>query len=88
MSTGIKKTILAKGKRKDCRILTDWAPGVSNHVYWCAASSGGDKELVRSIWQLVTRHVANIQRPCDHYLLQAAVEICMGHQVFSLLYLY
>ena len=56
---GIKKKIVAKGKRSDCKILNDWIKGISNHVYWCAATSGGDVELARAKWLSIFRHVVN-----------------------------
>ena len=70
---GIKKKIMAAGKNSGCKILIDWAQSVSNHVYWCAASSHGNQELVKAKWLSVLNHVCDIHEghgdlfpACEH----------------------
>ena len=48
-----------KGKRKDCQILLEWAPAINRHMYWVAASSGGDQELARAKWLSMMNHVVD-----------------------------
>jgi len=40
--TDMSKTIEALAKKKGCSILGNWKQSISNHLYWCVASSGGD----------------------------------------------
>ncbi|XP_060073582.1 uncharacterized protein LOC132553328 [Ylistrum balloti] len=42
------------------KIAGEWARSISNHAYWCAASSGGNAELVRKKLTSILNHVANI----------------------------
>ena len=37
-----------------------WAHSISNHLYWCAASSGGDGEELKTKWLSILNHVADI----------------------------
>ena len=59
-STGVYKKLEAAGKKKGCQKVKDWARSISNHMYWCAASSGGDGEFVQQKWLSILNHVANI----------------------------
>ncbi|KAK3107901.1 hypothetical protein FSP39_024743 [Pinctada imbricata] len=60
VAKGIYKKIEAASKKKGNGILGDWARSISNHIYWCAASSGGDGDLVRDKWLSILNHVVNI----------------------------
>lgn len=64
VAKNIKKKIDAKGKCRDCFFLRAWSQSVSNHLYWCAASSAGCGELVVEKWKSILRHVTNIH--VDH----------------------
>ena len=82
----MKKKITAKGKRRDCQVLAGWARSISNHVYFCAASSNGDAELAREKWVSVVRHVANIHTghgklypQCTHEELDDRQWIALGN---------
>ena len=55
-----QEKIMAAGKRAACKILLDWAQSVSNHVYWCAASSDGNEDLVKAKWLSVLNHVSSM----------------------------
>jgi solute carrier family 8 (sodium/calcium exchanger) len=57
---GVFKKLEASGKKKKCKQVGDWARSVSNHLYWCAASSEGDGELVLEKWLSVLNHITNI----------------------------
>ncbi|KAJ8310408.1 hypothetical protein KUTeg_012273 [Tegillarca granosa] len=41
-------------------IAKEWARSVSNHIYWCAASSNGDGDLVRDQLVSILNHVTNM----------------------------
>ena len=58
---GVEKKIVAVSKRhKSCAMLKDWAHSISNFLYWCASSSGGDGDLCVAKWKSITNHVTNI----------------------------
>lgn len=67
VAKNIKKKIDAQAKRRDLCILRDWSQSVSNHLYWCAASSAGCGKLVVDKWLSILRHITNIH--VDHGLL-------------------
>lgn len=54
------KKLIAASKKKGYEVIKDWAHSISNHLYWCAASSRGVAEEMRAKWLSVTNHVANI----------------------------
>ena len=54
------KKLNAAGKKKGCQKVKDWARSISNHMYWCAASSNGDGELLQQKWLSILNHVTNI----------------------------
>ena len=58
-SSGIKKKIEAKGKRNDCKDLLKWTKSVANHVYFCAATCGGDGDLFSAKWLSILEHVVD-----------------------------
>ena len=62
-------------------------------MYWCAASSKGDAELVVAKWTSITNHVANIHSghhekfpQCSHGTLEDRAWI--PHGEFSVRHLY
>ncbi|XP_021351637.1 uncharacterized protein LOC110449233 [Mizuhopecten yessoensis] len=73
VAKGVYKKLEALGKSKKYAVAGEWARSISNHVYWCAASSGGNEELVRQKWTSILNHVANIHEghgdlfhSCEH----------------------
>ena len=54
-----KKLELA-GKKKGCEKVKAWARSVSNHLYWCAASSNGEGDMVQQKWFSILNHVVNV----------------------------
>lgn len=60
LSKSITKKILEKSKKKDCGDLLHWVKSISNHLYWCAETCEGNKELLREKWISVLYHVADI----------------------------
>ncbi|XP_064639563.1 uncharacterized protein LOC135495074 isoform X3 [Lineus longissimus] len=61
LAAGVKKKMdnIAK-KYKLCRILAKWSQSVSNHIFWCAASSNGNGDLVEAKWLSILNHVADV----------------------------
>lgn len=71
--TDVSKKIEVLAKKKGCSILGSWKQSISNHLYWCAASSGGDGKEVEAKWLSITNHVVNVHEghsstfpPCAH----------------------
>ena len=59
----MKKKLGAVAKTTDCHPVSQWIKSISNHVYWCAASTepGPDRgEVVLAKWQSVANHVQNV----------------------------
>ena len=48
-------------KQKDCDEVNSWIKSISNHLYWCAASTEGhDGDMVLSKWKSVANHIQNV----------------------------
>ena len=58
--TGLKKKLDEKGKKKGLEVIGAWSKSIANHVYWCAASSNGEGEVVVAKWLSMLNHIANI----------------------------
>ncbi|KAL3877441.1 hypothetical protein ACJMK2_035147 [Sinanodonta woodiana] len=74
VAKGVYKKLEAAGKRKGCDVVGRWARSISNHMYWCAASSCGDGEVVQQKWFSILNHVANIHRGHGDKFLQCEHE--------------
>jgi len=90
IAKNIRKKIEEVSKRRDCTILHDWAQAVSNHMYWCAASSGGDGDLILAKWSSILRHICNIHTghgplfdSCAHGLLEPRLWITVGSKPYK-----
>ena len=73
----ISKKIEALAKKKTCAVLGNWKQSISNHLYWCAASSNGDGEQVKAKWLSIANHVTYVHQGhstafprCAHGALQ------------------
>lgn len=60
LSKSITKKLNEKAKKKDCGELSPWIKSISNHLWWCAETCGGDPELLREKWISIVHHTANI----------------------------
>ena len=51
-----------RGSSKEKVVRCSWKleQSISNHLYWCAASSHGDGEQVKAKWLSILNHVTNI----------------------------
>lgn len=60
---GFRKKAQALASKRDCSAIGEWLPSISNHMYWCASSSGGSSsygDLVAAKWLSVCNHMQNI----------------------------
>ena len=56
---GLGKKMEALAKEKDCQNIYAWIKSISNHLYWCAASSKSRDEIVAK-WSSVINHIQNV----------------------------
>ena len=56
----ITKKLTEKSKKKDCGDLSPWIKSISNHLWWCAETCEGNKELLREKWISIVHHTADI----------------------------
>ena len=47
LSKSITKKLNEKAKKNDCGELSPWIKSISNHLWWCAETCEGDKEMLR-----------------------------------------
>ena len=59
LAKSVTKRLTEKAK-KDCGNLFPWIKSVSNHLWWCADTCNGDKEVLRKKWISIVYHTANI----------------------------
>ena len=57
--SGLVKKMEALGREKDCQDINEWIKSISNHLYWCAASSKTSNEILAK-WKSVVNHIQNI----------------------------
>ena len=55
------------GKYKDCNIINDWIKSITNHMYWCAASTPeNDCEQMAIRWKSLNDHICDNHEECYH----------------------
>ena len=59
LSKWVVKQLTKKAKVKGCEDLVPWIRSVSNHLWWCSASCGGNAEVLREKWRSIMMHVTN-----------------------------
>ena len=59
-TSGVYKKLEAAGKKKGCQKVKAWARSISNYMYWCSASSGGDGELVKKKGLSILNHITDV----------------------------
>ncbi|XP_052280835.1 uncharacterized protein LOC127878348 [Dreissena polymorpha] len=59
MAKGVKNKLLTLGKKKGCEAVGNWAQSIANHLYYRAASSEGNGDLVVAKWLSIGNHVVN-----------------------------
>jgi len=61
VAKGLGKKLETIAKLKECELVGRWLRSISNHLYWCAASSANQSgEVIAAKWLSVLRHVQNI----------------------------
>ena len=59
LTKSVTKKLTEKAK-KDCGDLFPLIKSVSSHLWWCANTCNGDKELLGEKWISIVHHTANI----------------------------
>ena len=57
---GVFKKMETSDKKKKCKQVADCARSVSNHLYWFAASSDEDGEMVSEKFMSILNHITNV----------------------------
>ena len=65
VAKGLAKKLELVSKRKDCEAIAPWIKSIANHLYWCAASSGGNGQLVVAKWKSLINHICNVHTHHD-----------------------
>ena len=55
----ILKKLMAKAKLKKCEELMHWVRSITNHLWWCAESCGGNAQLLHEKWLSVLNNIIN-----------------------------
>ncbi|XP_064461754.1 uncharacterized protein LOC135371711 [Ornithodoros turicata] len=60
VAKGVKKKLVAASNSAATRDLKLWIPAAVNHMYWCAAVSGGNAGLLLEMWRSSVNHVVDV----------------------------
>ena len=56
----LKKKIIEKGKKMNSEQLILWAKAISNHLWWCCTTSGGNIKLLKEKWVSILHHITGV----------------------------
>ncbi|XP_068692699.1 uncharacterized protein [Montipora foliosa] len=60
VSKGLCKKIDKLAKKKECEDVGEWRQSISNHMYWCAASTpDGNGQMMQEKWKILPFHIQN-----------------------------
>uniref|UniRef100_A0A8C5PGC6 THAP-type domain-containing protein n=1 Tax=Leptobrachium leishanense TaxID=445787 RepID=A0A8C5PGC6_9ANUR len=70
----VERRLVKASKRRSCSELGQWVPAIARHLWWCASTSRGDKDMLRERWQSLLLHVtdkhewhgASLYHACAH----------------------
>ena len=67
ITAGVKKKLVKLGKYKDCSLINEWTNSITNHMYWCAASTpDGNGEEIATRWKSLMDHICDSHEGCYH----------------------
>ena len=80
LSKCVVKKLMSKAQQKGCEDLSPWIQSISNHLWWCTATCGGNVQLLREKWKSVLNHIVNKHKwsgnthfhKCDHRHIPSA----------------
>ncbi|XP_053409092.1 uncharacterized protein LOC128559941 [Mercenaria mercenaria] len=59
VAKSVKTKLTTLWKKRGCEKVAKWTQSISNHLYFCAATSEGDGDLVEQKWLSVLNHITN-----------------------------
>ena len=62
LSKWVTKKLFKKAKKKSFEELKPWIQAISNHLWWCAATCGGDPNMLREKWVSLLYHIVDKHR--------------------------
>ncbi len=62
LSKWVTKKISKKAKKKSLGDLKPWIQAISNHLWWCAATCGGDPNMLKEKWLSLLYHIVDKHR--------------------------
>lgn len=60
VAKGVYRKLQAISKTRLCNVVGEWSHSISNHLYWCAASSNGNGDLISQKWLSILNHVVDV----------------------------
>lgn len=60
VAKGVYRKLHAISKKRLCDVVGEWSHSISNHLYWCAASSNGNGDLISQKWLSILNHVVEV----------------------------
>jgi len=59
MAKNLQKKLTAAGKLRGGEPLQQWRQSITNHLWWCCKTCGGDAELLKEMWLSLLQHCQN-----------------------------
>lgn len=57
---GLKNKLKVASRLKGCGSIQYWIQHITNHLYYVAALSEGDGDLIISMWRSLLNHICNV----------------------------
>ena len=78
LSKWVTKKLTKKAKKKGNEPLFKWIKCVSNHLWWCSQTYGGNAEDLQERWVSILNHVVNKPGNSDKGKKQRAKKVQVG----------
>ena len=79
---GLCNKIDKLAKKKDYDEVGEWRQSISNHMYWCVASTpDGNGEVIQEKWKILAKTFMSMPRVT--YILNVGMATCRETQLIS-----
>ena len=70
VSKGVSKKLAKQGKQNACQSLLPWIPSICNHLWLCASSCHGNREIPKEKWMSILHHISDVHTwaNANHFL--------------------